>query len=469
MSKEHYNLLTLKNGELTGPLASVVKAEDYPRDFQTITLFALSRFHPRGINLLGIDVGLDENGQFLAEPTGLLAKGMGQKMADNITTSIRKKGEPLLRRDAQLIYTLFQPPIPSEPMTKVLASRLQTERTGRPFPATHTMQITTACQCDCVHCSAVRFRNPENKQLTTDEAKSFIRQSLELGVVNMIFTGGEPLLRSDLFELISAVDKKEAIAMIFTNGLLLTKENVQKLVDAGLFSLMVSLDSPEPQEHNTMRCTEKCWEKAVEGIRRCLDAGLLCGISTYATPERVRNGKVVEMIELGRRLGVHEITIFDVVPTGRLLRHEEGELLTDADKQEICRMEDDYNARKGYPHIVTQAHVNGPSGGGCYAAWFQLYSTAYGDITPCDFTPLTFGNIRNEPLKAIWERMTSHPSYCTRLDHCRMQDHAFRKRWIDDIPTKGPFPFPIERFDAADFVREVEEEVEQRTSIGLRA
>ena len=369
-------------------------------------------------------------------------------MADNVSNAIRRKGEPLLTRNGQQIFTLFQPPIPSAPLMKVLASRLQVERTGRPIPATHTMQITTACQCDCIHCSAVRFKNKERKPLTTGECKDFIRQTQELGVVNIIFTGGEPLLRSDLFELIATVDPREAIAMIFTNGMLLTEENVQKLVDAGLYSLMVSLDSPDADEHNRMRCTEQCWEKAVAGMERCLQAGLLCGISTYATPERVRNGKLVEMIELGRKIGVQEIVVFDVVPTGRLLRHEEKELLADDDKAELCRIEEEINGRKGYPHIVTQAHVNGPSGAGCYASWFQFYSTAYGDVTPCDFTPLTFGNIRDASLQAIWERMTAHAAYCERQDHCRMQDREFRRRFIDRIPARGPFPHPIAQLDA---------------------
>ncbi len=179
----------------------------------------------------------------------------------------------------------------------------------------------------------------------------------------------------------------------------------------------------------------------------------------------------MEMIELGRKVGVQEITVFDVAPTGRLLRHEEKELLSDADKDELCRMEEEINGRKGYPHIVTQAHVNGPSGGGCYAAWFQYYSTAYGDVTPCDFTPLTFGNIRDLPMKTIWERMTSHAAYCERLEHCRMQDPEFRKRFIDRIPARGPFPHPIDMLDELLASPEaVEEELEEadapRSSIG---
>ncbi len=97
-----------------------------------------------------------------------------------------------------------------------------------------------------------------------------------------------------------------------------------------------------------------------------------------------------------------------------------------------------------YPHVITQAHVNGPTGAGCYGAWHQLYSTAYGEVMPCDFTPLSFGNVRTQPLREIWDKMTSHPAYCQRSPHCRMQDRDFRRQWIDRIPASGPFPYPME-------------------------
>ena len=477
MEYKHYQLLTLQNAVLSGPLAGVIPPEMIPHTMSARALLAFSRMMSMEINVLGLRAGFAPSGEFHAEPTGLLAGGLGRKVADNVSTAIKNKGLPLLTRDGQAIYTLFQPPVPSAPIAKVLASRLSLERTGHPLPATHTMQITTACQCDCVHCSAARHRDGIKAILSTDECKSFIRQSVALGVVIVIFTGGEPLLRKDLCELIASVNPDEAVSMIFTNGHLLDKEHVGALKRAGLFSLMVSLDSPDPQEHDRMRGLSGCWQHAVDGIRRSLDAGLLCGISTYATPERLHGGQVREMIELGRRLGVHEITIFDVVPTGRLLRQDESALLSAEDKAELCALERQLNGSDGYPHIITQAHVNGPTGAGCYAAWFQLYSTAYGDVTPCDFTPISFGNVREEPLADIWARMTSHPSYCAHMDHCRMQDQQFRHQWIDRIPAAGPYPFPIAALDAQPEAEELSgieellanEFAPRKSSVGIRA
>jgi MoaA/NifB/PqqE/SkfB family radical SAM enzyme len=434
-------------------------------------LSLLSRVKPGSVDLLGLKAEVRDGDGFHAEPTGLLARHLGQALVASVVQAVRSKGAPLLERDGRLIFTLYQPPIPSAPAMKVLASRLHLEQSGRPLPATATLQATTRCQADCVHCSAARHQRKSQPELSTDEFKDLVRQTEALGVVNIVLTGGEPLLRPDIYDLVEWVDKEEAIATMFSNGLLLTEENVRRLVAAGLFSIMVSIDSPDPETHDAMRHVPGCWERAVAGIGRALAGDLLVGISTYATPERLRTGKVVEVIELARRLGVHEITIFDVVPTGRLLREDAGILLTDDDKEELCRLEQEINSRSGYPHVITQAHVNGPTGAGCYAGWFQYYGTAYGDITPCDFTPLSYGNIRDQPLADIWQKIIAHPAHCEHWNHCRMQDAQFRRSYIDRIPDEGPFPFPVERLARlpAEAPAQMGECRTRHSSVGFRA
>jgi MoaA/NifB/PqqE/SkfB family radical SAM enzyme len=442
MKSFHYDLLRVDGAGLRGPL-TLALGEEISRNWKLRLLSPLSRLKPGGLELLGIRAGLGPDGKLQAKPTGLLAKGLGKKIVPAVVKAVADKGEPLLRRDGQMIFTLYQPPIPSAPAMRVLASRMALDRTGRPLPATATLQITTACQADCAHCSAARHRNGDRPELSTEELKSLIRQTEALGVINIVFTGGEPLLRRDIYELISWVNKDEAMVMLFTNGLLLNEGNARRLKEAGLFSLNVSLDSPDPATHNRLRRVERCWERAVAGIEQAKKAGLLCGISTYATPERLHRGEVAAMIELAKRVGADEITIFDVVPTGRLLGENESGLLSEEDKEELCRLEKTVNAGREYPHVITQAHVNGPTGAGCYAGWFQFYATAYGDITPCDFTPLKFGNIREQKLAQIWQNIITHPAYTDHCNHCRMQDGDFRRRWIDPIPAQGPFPHPV--------------------------
>jgi len=154
-------------------------------------------------------------------------------------------------------------------------------------------------------------------------------------------------------------------------------------------------------------------------------------------------------MELGAELGAHEVTIFDTVPTGKLLPMEQEHLLSPDDKTRITEIMRDYNERDGYPHVIAQAFVNGPEGAGCFAGFIQFYMTAYGDVNPCDFTPLTFGNIQDDSLENIWNRMLGHDAYGERSDHCRMQDPEFRARYIDEIPENVLLPWP-----ASDDVRE---------------
>ena len=181
-------------------------------------------------------------------------------------------------------------------------------------------------------------------------------------------------------DLVAAVNRERTHPSIFTNGLLLTEENVARLRDAGLYAVMVSLDDPRPEVHEQLRRIPGGFQKSVDGIGRALKAGLLVGLSTYVSPEDLHEGRAVQMIELARELGVHELTVFDIIPTGKLLPLERERLLSPEDKQELIALEEAYNAKEGYPHIVTQAFINGPQGAGCFGAHSQFYMTAYGDV-----------------------------------------------------------------------------------------
>lgn len=412
----------------------------YPRALRLAA--GLARLSPRRqLDLLGLAFDVDRDQSRLSvRATGLLAPLMGDQVK-RLRRLLGKLPRPLAVRDEGFVYNLYQPPLPSRRFVNHI-SRVALQ--GRvPFrPTTCTLQVTTRCQLNCAHCSAARYKTRERQELTTEEWISVVRQAEALGCYNIVFTGGEPLLREDLYDLIAAVNPDRAHASLFSNGLLLTPENARRLADAGLYSIMMSVDDPRPEVHNRLRCISGGFEKAMQAVRHALDAGLLVGISTYATPEDVHEGRSEQMIEVARAAGVHEITIFDTVPTGKLLPLQQAQLLSTGDKDQLIDLERQYNALPGYPHIVTQAFVNGPHGAGCFAGHAQFYMTAFGDVTPCDFTPLTFGNIRDNSLLECWDRMLGHPAYNHRCDHCRMQDPEFRRQYIDPIPDDVLLPWP---------------------------
>lgn len=475
MHEEHFPLLVYYPGNpprFGGPLARVL-GKRMRKNALNWLIGPVTRIAGTDeMELLGMDTCVDDDGVFSTWPTGVLGSlPQGRKAVQSVQQAVRDRGAPIARRGNTLVYTSYQPPVPSSASMKLLASKLAVELDGHPHPTVSTLQVTTRCQAQCVHCSAERHKRQWEKELGTREWKRVIREAEALGSVSIVFTGGEPLLRPDIFELIDWVDKDEAVALMFSNGMLLNEENVPKLAEAGLWGIHVSLDSPHPGEHDEMRRLPGCFGNALEGLKRCQDAGIMTGISTYATPDRLRNGQVVEIMELAREVGVSEVTVFDVVPTGKLLHQDQGFLLTMEDKDELNRIEEQWNSAGELPHVITQAHINGPRGSGCYAGWCQFYVTAYGDVTPCDFTPLAFGNARDESVEEIWSRMAQHEAYCHHTDACRMQDPQFRKQWIDALPANGPFPYPVANFESGEIFIDPDAEEEEeawQSSVGTK-
>ncbi|NVM44504.1 MAG: radical SAM protein [Candidatus Lokiarchaeota archaeon] len=360
----------------------------------------------------------------------------------------------LARYKGMMVTNTFAPPVGSRAQLRALKGLIKSHILGKPFPLAITFAVTYDCMCNCVHCSAGKHYREGVPYLSTEEAKDLIDQAQKLGMSIIAFTGGEPLIRKDLFELISYVNKKKTMPIMFTNGLLLTDENVDKLVDAGLYSIFVSIDSPIPEEHNRLRGMPGIFEQAIKGIKRLKSKGVLVGLSSYATRSATEKGMYKKIHELGKELGVHNIILFDGVPTGNMLK-DTSELLTQSLHEEIHAYSAKIFKNKIIPPLSSQAWQNSVegvlSGIGCLAANIQCYASAYGDIAPCDFTPISFGNIHEQSLKRIWKSMINHPAYTHRSDFCRMQNPQFRHTYIDPIPEDAKLPYPIEKLPRVDY------------------
>jgi len=356
--------------------------------------------------------------------------------------------------EGKMVANTFAPPVGSRPMLRALKGLVKSQLMPYPFPVAMTFAITYKCQCKCVHCSAGRHFNKDRRELSTEEAKKLIDDAQKLGVTIIAFTGGEPLLREDVFELISHVDKKKAMPVMFTNGQFLTDENVDKLADAGLYSLFLSIDSPDPEEHNKLRGMPGLFETAIEGLKKVKSRGIFAGFSSYATRSGTEKGIYKTLHEFAIELGLHNIILFDCVPTGNMLK-DTSEMLTFELREKLHNYSAEVFKNKIIPPLSSQAWQNSVeaylSGIGCLAANIQCYASAYGDIAPCDFTPISFGNIRKESLKKIWMRMVKHPAYNHRSPFCRMQNKEFRDLYINPIPDDAFLPYEIKNLPSVDY------------------
>jgi MoaA/NifB/PqqE/SkfB family radical SAM enzyme len=350
-------------------------------------------------------------------------------------------GKPLVELDdGYKAFSLLTPPLGSPAarrrvkliMENMLRPDISFASAGR-TPHVITMAVTYNCQCDCLHCSAADYQEKtrrENSALTFEELKSTIDQTLDLGTTCVVLTGGEPLLYERIYDLVAAVDKHRSVCTIFTNGEFLLEHTVARLKQAGVYGVFVSLDHFDPERHNTHRQRPGLAEKAYRGLRLCQDAGILTGVSTYATKENIGNGELDAMMDLARSLDVLEVFLFDVIPTGRLSAQHEC-MLSDEDARHIVEFRAKYTAKPDYPRIIHQTMFSSIAypcvAEGCPAGMVQVHLRANGDVCPCDFTPYSFGNIRKQPLKEIWESMAAHALYAEPSARCRLSQPGF---WV---------------------------------------
>lgn len=351
----------------------------------------------------------------------------------------------IARKDGALVYNLYNPPQPTNAGMRALMRKLKEVITGKVVPATANLAITHKCHCKCIHCSADPFIDPARKELATEEIKKVVDDAIDLGSSLVIFVGGEPLIHDDIFELIRHVDKDKAMPMIFTNGFLLEKY-AEKLAEAGLATLNISIDNVDPELHDTFRKVKGLYKRAFDGARRARECGIFTGISTYASHESIETGNLEKLLKVAQDDGFHEVTIFDCIPSGRFLK-DPSVMLTLDEKKKVVELATKYHEMNHPMGVVAQSIVNSEIGVGCFGAFAQFYMTAYGDINPCDFNPISFGNVRQKGLKQIWYEMISHPDFSYKHRTCRMQTPSYRERFIDVLPDNPKLPVDIKEVE----------------------
>jgi MoaA/NifB/PqqE/SkfB family radical SAM enzyme len=397
---------------------------------------------PLGVRLLTLNTWRGSDKKVHCDLAGPLKRRFARQVEAFLTVINGLK--VIAERNGKNYYNLYNPGMPTPPAMRHLERKLRTLAERIVFPGTCTLSVTPRCPCRCVHCSADRFVAGARRELTTQELKRVIDQAVDLGVSNVVFTGGEPMVRQDLCDLIAHVDKNRAHVMIFTSGVLLTETNVARLAEAGLESLNVSIDADTPAVHDELRRMPGAFQKALQGARRARAAGILTGISTYGSHESVQSGALERILQTARDEGFHEVTIFDCVPTGKFLNAPEVRMGR-KDIKRVRAIAERSNASDHPMGVTAQAKANAYDGGGCFGGFAQFYMTCYGDVNPCDFNPVTFGNVLEEPLEAIWRRLVAHPEYAPHRHACRMQSERYRMKYVEPIRGEERLPVHISR------------------------
>ena len=273
------------------------------------------------------------------------------------------------------------------------------------------LAVTYQCQASCHKCYAMNLRKDDAEYLNSAQISDIIGQAMKLGLIHVNITGGEPTLRSDLYEIIEACQPDKIMVSLVTNALSLTREKVQRLKRAKLNTIQISLDSVERDTHDRLRGVKGCYDKVMAVAAWAREAGInLCFSTVYSTEETSDKDEVRKLLELAKKEKAFLLICDSAAVGGWADKHEKI----------MDRAERNSTLKELMRHPAARHHnmYNFNMKVGCPAGVEKIYITAYGDVTPCDLIHEPFGNVCKESLKKIWDRMRREPPYSEKMYDC---------------------------------------------------
>ena len=268
--------------------------------------------------------------------------------------------------------------------------------------------VTNACNMFCDHCYREAGCKAE-EELSTSEAKTLLEQIAKAGFKIMIFSGGEPLTRPDILELVSYATSLGLRSVFGTNGTLITLEMARKLKEAGAMGMGISLDSMDKKKHNEFRKFEGAWEGAVQGMRNCRAVGLPFQIHT--TVMDWNNHELEAITDFAVAEGAVAHHFFFLVPTGRAKTIEAESLRAEQYEETLTRImkkqtEVDIELKPTcapqFMRIAAQMGIKTRFRRGCLAGTAYCIISPRGKVQPCAYLNMELGDVREMPFDEIW-------------------------------------------------------------------
>jgi putative heme d1 biosynthesis radical SAM protein NirJ2 len=269
---------------------------------------------------------------------------------------------------------------------------------------------TNSCNLACKHCYQDADEAQE-RELSTSEAKAMIDQIAKVGFKIMIFSGGEPLLRSDIFELVAHAASKGLRPVFGTNGILITEAVATRLKQCGVCAMGISVDSLDAQKHNHFRGLEDAHQMTLQGIENCKKAGL--PFQLHSTVVDWNRDEICALTDFAEQIGAIAHYIFFLIPVGRgeyiketSLQVAENEALLREIMLKSAAVSIDVKptCAPQFTRVAKQLEIpmSPRFSRGCLAGLTYCVIGSQGIVRPCAYMVEEAGDVRQQPFDEIW-------------------------------------------------------------------
>ncbi len=296
------------------------------------------------------------------------------------------------------------------------------------IPGFAILALTYKCQSRCVHCSAGLLKS-KRSELDTEQWKRVLNDLTAMGVPRLHLSGGEPLLKDGIEEIVRYASSMGMVVFLETNGYLLDESTLWRLKKAGVSSIDISLDSVEPEVHDRLRGLKGSFVKAIEALKLCSKLNIPCMISTYVTHERILSGDIQKLFLLGKQLNASVIRILLPQPSGRWLIDPPAKL----DRADKMRL------RSSFINFPVLDRTDTPI---CpVKRRYAIFIGPDGEMGFCSHVPVSFGSVLDESIEHILDRMGNSPLFSDNLG-CYVSNSDFRSKYILPALESGK-DFPV--------------------------
>ena len=306
------------------------------------------------------------------------------------------------------------------------------------------LQYRYMCNMTCEHCAIKSYQqNAKGKRsLNVEDVKKLADQADELGLARFVISGGEPTTFPDLDELIAAIDPKRFYINSDSNGYLLAQK-AEHMKQIGIDRIQLSIDSLNPEEHDSFRRCPGAWQRAMDGIKECQRIGLPLYIQTVVTKQRLHSEEFERFLEFFNGMGLNVFISF-AKPVGAYAYQYDAMI----DAEDLAYERELEKKYRLCTHLTPGYGLNM----GCIGVKGFISVTQYGDVQPCPYFHCSIGNILETPLKDILQNGLSIKYFGEHHDECFLaQNKSWVKKYVEDKIYGKPVPVAFtEIFGAED-------------------
>ena len=319
------------------------------------------------------------------------------------------------------------------------------------FLSAVSFATTYDCDFDCVHCYAKSFRKTDKKPLSLENKKNVIRECLALGAISFDFVGGEISLSDELEELIKTCKPHMTYISLATNAYNLDLFKLKKFRGWGIDKLNVSIDSWDPAKHDKFRNKPDSHKKCFQILELCRKVGIQPAITTTVTKNSTKTEEFKKLVDFAIKSKI-QLVFSTAIPFGSWEENYDV-LVTADDLAEMNRL------HKLYPFLTRDNYTN-MGKYGCPAFKQGLYVTEYGDILPCAFTHIAFGNVKKESIRSIRKKALTLDYFKKYHPQClASEDKFFITKYLSTNYSTGNYPV-----NAKDIFEEIAQWPPQKTT-----